>query len=56
MLHPLLEERAAREKAKWVKRTAACLDYPEISVNSLGETHPKQFIRQQFARKLDDRR
>jgi hypothetical protein len=43
--------RAAREKAKPVKKTAACLDYPEIHVDPAAEANPKEFIRQQLARK-----
>ena len=43
--------RAAREKATPVKKTAACLDYPEIRADPEAEANPKKFIRQQLARK-----
>jgi len=42
--------RAAREKAKPVKKSAACLNYPEIEVDPEAEANPKEFIRKQLAR------
>jgi len=43
--------RAAREKAQPMKKSAACLDYPEIKVDPKAETNPKEFIRKQLTRK-----
>src|SRR5580658_4731034 len=43
--------RAAREKAKPAKKTAACLNYPEIQLDPEAEADPKEFIRKQLARK-----
>jgi uncharacterized protein (DUF1778 family) len=43
--------RAAREKARPVTKKAACLDYPEIKVDPAAEADPKEFIRNQIARK-----
>lgn len=42
---------AAREKARPSKRTAACLNYPEIEVDPEAEANPKEFLRKQLARK-----
>jgi uncharacterized protein (DUF1778 family) len=42
---------AAREKAKPAKKTAACLNYPEIQLDPAAEADPKEFIRKQLARK-----
>ncbi len=42
---------AAREKARPAKKSAACLDYPEIKVEPEAETNPRQFIRRQLALK-----
>jgi uncharacterized protein (DUF1778 family) len=43
--------RAAREKAEPLKKTAACLNYPEIQVDPEAETDPKEYIRKKFAQK-----
>ncbi len=37
--------RAAREKAGPTKKSAACLNYPDIEVNPEAEANPKEFIR-----------
>ncbi len=42
---------AAREKAKPVKKRAACLDYPDIEIDPEAESNPKEYIRKQLARK-----
>jgi len=42
---------AAREKAKPVKKKAACLSYPEIEIDPEAEANPKEYIRKQLARK-----
>jgi uncharacterized protein (DUF1778 family) len=43
--------RAAREKAKPAKKTAACLSYPEIQVDPEAEANPKEFIRKQLTKR-----
>jgi uncharacterized protein (DUF1778 family) len=42
---------AAREKARPVKKKAACLNYPEIEVDPEAESNPREFLRKQLARK-----
>jgi uncharacterized protein (DUF1778 family) len=43
--------RAAREKAKPVKKKAACLNYPDIQIDPEAESNPKEFIRKQLTQK-----
>jgi hypothetical protein len=43
--------RSAREKARPSKKSAACLNYPEIKIDPEAEASPKEFIRKQLARK-----
>jgi len=43
--------RAAREKAVPARKTAACLNYPEIEVAPEAEANPRAFIRRQLALK-----
>lgn len=48
--------RAAREKARPLKKKACCLDYPEIQVDAEAEADPKAFIRKQLVLRHDRNR